>query len=609
MAKQQNSSKEFPAFPQEQNLNKEILLILDQVEKLVRAISKIDEKGKIQTVPADEEHNNEFLHIDKNASWVESFLKNLWNQFKDPARFRFFSLKRNALDEPRIRQALRDLADGKRTAAAKAFLKAYEIVPKEDKSIHQKIKETMAKKNQTPATAQTEAAADAAQPRYRFNESMINWEQLAACGLSRDFLQEKGLLEPLLRGYKTTQLIPVSMNFGVVSLRADARLSFQPGQGGPVMLVLHTVRQKPELDRAFFGHIFTEEDKRNLRETGNMGRVVELRTNSGEYVPSFVSLDKLTNELVVMRAENITIPDEISGVKLSEEEKNELREGRPVYLEGMVGKSGKEFDATVQINADRRGIEYIFNNDRLFNNQTLGGVELSQKQVEELNAGRAIFVEDMIRTDGEMFSSFVHLDEASGRPVYTRYNPDSPEDARELYIPKELNGVKLTAEDRQMLSEGKPVFLEDMVSRRGEVFSSFVKLDMKTGIPNYSRTPDGFTERAEVRIPAELWGVKLTAAQRAELQSGKAVLVEGMTGFDGKPFSQYVKVNQNRGRLDYYNENPDRRRDASQRNVVGAFPKQGHQQESKPESKQGAKQGTKQTAPRKPARKQGPSVG
>lgn len=607
MAKQKNRGESPPKQVPENDLNKEILLILDHVQKLVQAISKVDPKGKYQTVPADEEHNNQFLHIDKNASWLESFLKNFWSQLKDPSRFRLFTLKHKALDDPQVRQALRDLADGKQTAAAKAFLKEYEIVPKEDKSIYQKIKDTMAKKNQVPAPAQAEGAADATQPRYRFNESMINWEQLAACGLSRDFLQEKGLLDPLLRGYKTTQLIPISMNFGVVSLRADARLSFQPGQGGPVMLVLHTVRQKPELERAFFGHIFTEEDKRNLRETGNMGRVVELRTNSGDYVPSFISLDKLTNELVVMRAENVTIPDEISGVKLSEDEKNELREGRSVYLEGMVGKSGKEFDATVQINADRRGIEYIFNNDRLFNNQKLGGVELTQKQVEDLNAGRAIFVEDMTRTDGEMFSSFVHLDEASGRPVYTRYNPDSPEDARELYIPKEISGVKLTAEDRQQLSEGKAIFLENMVNRRGEEFSSFVKLDMKTGIPNYSRTPDGFTERAEVKIPTELWGAKLTAAQRAGLQSGKAVLVEGMTGYDGKPFSQYVKVNQNRGRLDFYNDNPDRRRNASQRNVVGAAatPKQ----EAKPGPKKETKPEPKRNIPRKPSRKQGPSVG
>ena len=48
-------------------------------------------------------------------------------------------------------------------------------------------------------------------------------------------------------------------------------------------------------------------------------------------------------------------------------------------------------------------------------------------------------------------------------------------------------------------------------------------------------------------------------------------------GYDGKTISQYVKANFNQGRLDFYNENPDRRRDASQRNVVSATQRQGEE--------------------------------
>ncbi|MCS3062080.1 DUF3945 domain-containing protein [Parabacteroides distasonis] len=69
--------------------------------------------------------------------------------------------------------------------------------------------------------------------------------------------------------------------------------------------------------------------------------------------------------------------------------------------------------------------------------------------------------------------------------------------------------------------------------------------------------------------------MELTRKQRADLQSGKAVPVEGIKGYDGKTISQYVKANFNQGRLDFYNENPDRRRDAAQRNVVSAAQRQG----------------------------------
>ena len=554
----------------------DIVFILDKMELLLQAISEIDKNGRYKTVPADKKHRNSFLKIDRFAGMFENFLKNFWSQLKDPTRFGILSVKEDRLDDPKVREAIEDIAAGKRTKAVEDFLKKYEIVPrsKENQSINHQNQEEMAKKNETQQQA---APGTAQQPNYRYNESMINWEQLKNFGLSREYLQERGLLDQMLRGYKTNQVVPISMNFGSAVLRTDARLSFQQSVGGPIVLGIHGIRQKPELDRPYFGHIFSEEDKKNLLETGNMGRVVELKGRGGEYIPSFISIDKLTNEVVAMRAENAFIPKEIKGVKLTEREQNDLREGKKVFIEGMISNSGKEFDAYIQFNAERRGIEYIFENDKLFNRQTLGGVELTQKQVEDLNAGRAIFVEGMERKDGELFSSYVKLDEATGRPSYTRYNPDSPEGAREIYIPGEINGVKITPEEQQQLREGKTIFLNDMVNRKGEEFSSFIKADLETGRLSYSRTPDGFSQREEFKIPAKVWDVELSRKQRADLQSGKAVLVEGIKGYDGKTISQYVKANFNQGRLDFYNENPDRKREASQRNVVADAQKQGQE--------------------------------
>ena len=556
----------------------DIVFILDKMELILQAVSKIGKDGKYSTVPADKEHSNSFLKIDRYANMFENFVKNFWSQLKDPTRFGILSVKADTLDSPEVKQAIEDLAAGKQTKAVEDFLKKYEIVPrdKENQSINNQNQEEMAKKNETQQQATQGDGTQ--QPKYRYNESMINWEELKNFGLSREYLMERGLLDQMLRGYKTNQVVPISMNFGSAVLRTDARLSFQQSVGGPIVLGIHGIRQKPELERPYFGHIFSEEDKKNLLETGNMGRVVELKGRNGEYIPSFISIDKLTNEVVAMRAENAYIPQEIKGVKLTDQEINDLREGKKVFIEGMISNNGKEFDAHIQVNAERRGIEYIFENDKLFNRQSLGGVELTKQQIEDLNAGKAIFVEGMERKDGELFSSYVKLDEATGRPSYTRYNPDSPEGAREIYIPNEIGGVKIAAEEQQQLREGKVIFLNDMVNRKGEEFSSFIKADLETGRLSYSRTPDGFEQRAEFKIPEKVWDVKLTRNQRADLQSGKAVLVEGIKGYDGKTISQYVKANFNQGRLDFYNENPDRKRDASQRNVVANAQKQGQEQ-------------------------------
>jgi len=547
----------------------DIVLVLNKMELLIQAVSEINKNGKYSTVPADKEHQNSFLKIDRYATFFENFLKNFWSQLKDPTHFGLFTMKEEEFDKPEVKQAIEDLAEGKKTKAVEEFLKKYEITPKNqtEQSINNQNSEEMAKKNQTQQPV-VEANDQQQNNQYRYNESMINWDQLKNFGLSREYLQERGLLDSMLKGYKTNQLVPINLNFGSAVLRTDARLSLQQSNTGEVVLAIHGIRKQPELERPYFGHIFSEEDKKNLLETGNMGRVVELKGRNGEYIPSFISLDKMTNEVVAMRAENVYIPNEIKGVQLTDQEKNDLREGKKVYIEGMTAKSGNEFNAHIQVSAERRGIDFIFENDRIFNRTALGGVELTKQQIEDLNAGKAIFVEDMQRKDGELFSSYVKLDEATGRPNYTRYNPDSPEGAREIYIPKEIGGVKLTAEEQKDLREGRAIFLNDMVNNRGEEFSSFIKADLETGRLMYSRTPDGFEERAKFEIPKEIFGAKLSGQQRADLQSGKSVLVEGMKGFDGKSISQYVKLNSNQNKLDFYNENPDRNRNASQRNVV-----------------------------------------
>lgn len=547
----------------------DIVLVLDKMELLIQAVSEINKNGKYSTVPADKEHQNSFLKIDRYATFFENFLKNFWSQLKDPTHFGLFTMKEEEFDKPEVKQAIEDLAEGKKTKAVEEFLKKYEITPKNqtEQSINNQNSEEMAKKNQTQQPV-VEANDQQQNNQYRYNESMINWDQLKNFGLSREYLQERGLLDSMLKGYKTNQLVPINLNFGSAVLRTDARLSLQQSNTGEVVLAIHGIRKQPELESPYFGHVFSEEDKKNLLETGNMGRVVELKGRNGEYIPSFISLDKMTNEVVAMRAENVYIPNEIKGVQLTDQEKNDLREGKKVYIEGMTAKSGNEFNAHIQVSAERRGIDFIFENDRIFNRTALGGVELTKQQIEDLNAGKAIFVEDMQRKDGELFSSYVKLDEATGRPNYTRYNPDSPEGAREIYIPKEIGGVKLTAEEQKDLREGRAIFLNDMVNNRGEEFSSFIKADLETGRLMYSRTPDGFEERAKFEIPKEIFGAKLSGQQRADLQNGKSVLVEGMKGFDGKSISQYVKLNSNQNKLDFYNENPDRNRNASQRNVV-----------------------------------------
>ena len=122
-----------------------------------------------------------------------------------------------------------------------------------------------------------------------------------------------------------------------------------------------------------------------------------------------------------------------------------------------------------------------------------------------------------------------------------------------------------------------------MLNRKGEEFSSFVKLDMNTGRPQYSRTPDGFSERQAPIVPAEVYGHVFTAQERANLQDGKAILVSDLKSANNKTFSSYLKVNANTGQLQYFQENPDIRRNTARQ---AAQTDNGQQQEQKRNARQ-----------------------
>lgn len=566
-------------------------------------VSRVDGKGNFKTVPPDGKNKNSFLKFDKNSSILENFIKNFWSQLKEPTHFRLLRMTYN--DYKRNKQAIKDLAEGKQTDAVKEFLKHYEIRPKkqeEQQSTNEKENASMAKKKQQEEPqqqqpqqqpeqhTQVEQAAQGMEgqptgeqqaPVYRYNENMIDWEALGKVGVSKEMLEQSGALDSMLKGYKTNKTIPLTLNIdGVMTAKLDARLSFI-STDGQVILGVHGIRKEPELSRPYFGHNFTEEEKKNLRESGNLGHPVDLNLRGGTYEKCLVSIDRNTNELVAVRQENVLIPNSIKGVTLDPDEIAKLKNGEPVFVDGMTSAKGKEFSATLQYSAERRGIEFIFPKDQGFNQQTLGGVQLSPNQLKMLGEGHTILVEDMKRTNGELFSAFVTLDSVTGKPNYTRSNPETGE----IYIPKEISQTPLTPEDRETLRKGGTVFLENMVNRQGQEFSSFVRLNMTTGYPQYSRTPDGFNEQQVPRIPAEVYGHVFTAQEKANLQDGKAILVSGLKGRGGKEFSTYMKVSPNTGALNFFQENPDKPRN-TQRQAVQADNAQTQQQEQKKGAKQ-----------------------
>ena len=97
----------------------------------------------------------------------------------------------------------------------------------------------------------------------------------------------------------------------------QARLSFRKDDNDQLQLVPHFVRNEPKLDVAYKGYTFTPEDKKNLLQNGNLGKVVDFPDkNTGELRPHFISIDRLTNEIVDIPTNKVRIPDTIGKTPL-----------------------------------------------------------------------------------------------------------------------------------------------------------------------------------------------------------------------------------------------------------------------------------------------------
>ena len=536
--------------------NGELLLVRnrDDPKPGLRVVSGTDENGNIQTVPANERNQNSFLKFDRNSSILENFIRNFWSQLKEPTHFHL--LQMSVKDYKENRQTLKDWMAGKLTDAVKDFMKKHEVQPAENG----KQQSTNPKENVN--MAENKAQAGQAQQGYRYDEAMIDWKSLEAVGVSKEMLKQMNLLEDMLKGYKTNRLIPLNINVpGLVKGRVDARLSFATDENGQVVLAMSGVRQKKELDRPYFGHNFSEEDKKMLRETGNLGRTVELLLpGNPSYEPCLVSMDRETNELSCVPQSQIYIPNEICGVTLDKREIEKLKNGEGILVEGMKSAKGKEFDATLQYSATRRGLEFIFPENNLENIRKINGAELTPSQMKLLSEGRPFLLEDMKRRDGSLYSAFIVPNLETRQFTLSRVHPDT----KEVLIPKEIGNVALTPEDTQTLKNGGAVFLENMISKSGEEFSRFVRINQNTGMVEYSKTPDGFQERTVPVIPQQVYGHKFTAKERAALQDGKSIYVPDLKGAGGKEFARYIKTSAT-GQLNYYMTNPDEKRNVSQR--------------------------------------------
>ena len=185
------------------------------------------------------------------------------------------------------------------------------------------------------------------------------------------------------------------------------------------------------------------------------------------------------------------------------------------------------------------------------------------------NGGRVVELEPR---PGEKVPSLVSIDKLTNRLEAVPLD--------KLTVSQSLKGVELSPEQQQAVKEGKKVLVEGMTSKstmgtdNPKKFDAYVQFNAAKGGYDFSydgldrnkyqqnnKQEQGQSQEQQngVRIPKKLLGVDLTEDQQNKLRGNKAIYVQGMVK-DGKgePFNAYVKVNNEKGKLDFFKWNPDK---------------------------------------------------
>lgn len=398
----------------ESNSNDNYVLVLEDRTEVknekeagkLSVVSGIDDKGNLKTTEATAANQAAFLKFNSKEGLLENFMKNFLRQFNEPTRFGLYKVVASNVEQGM--DNLRTLLQSREKPESKQQL-AEIGVPFEDYLPQQK--------NTTA-----------------IDPEKVDWKQLDRLGLSREQLEQSGELTNMLNWQKSN-LVTIAIPMGDTTIYTDARLAFRTDGEGNIGLAIHPLRKEPQLDFPYMGYKFSPEEKEQLLTTGNLGKTIEVTPKNGEPFAAYVSIDPQTNELIALRSDRVNIPKEIKGVTLSDQQYKDLVEGKAVKVEGMTAKSGKSFNATLQVNAERKGIEFIFDNNRGFKERQqqtqqqgvprkLCGLELSEKQREALNNGRALYLKNMVDKEGNSFNAYVRMDKEKNRPFFYRYNPD-----------------------------------------------------------------------------------------------------------------------------------------------------------------------------------------
>ena len=527
----------------------DVLVVRDEKTGEISVVAGLSRDGTPKRAPAKAENTPDFLRFDRNSDLMDSFFRNFFRQCKEPSRFGFYRIAadqvenllgvmKELLKDPEAnkeilsahkvdisnyeKEAKQSEGQAKETASSDDASKTQANTEKENVSSEQtneKENDMEQKPEQTATEQQAQTAPGVKQNLISGND--VNLQELGAkYGIDFNSMNEKDM--KALLNYGKTGLVIVKPTFGGEQIEIQARLSFRKDDNDQLQLVPHFVRNEPKLDVAYKGYTFTPEDKKNLLQNGNLGKVVDFPDkNTGELRPHFISIDRLTNEIVDIPTNKVRIPDTIGKTPITKDDKRVLYSGIPLRKEIELA-NGRKFTPLLQVNVEQRGVEFVPGSTRQAQGQKQNG---DKKQTADKQEQKA---------EGDAGGQKKQQD-----PNHW-LNEDGTIRRLNTYFKKEL-----TKQQKDDYVAGKTIEIKEVPNKNGSgTYTAYVKFDFDKMQPrSYRNNPD--LKQAKEQIPTNENKVQVAVNEQGKTHEATKHTKEPLSPGQSAPKNEKQQKEQN----------------------------------------------------------------
>ena len=527
----------------------DVLVVRDEKTGEISIVAGLSRDGTPKRAPAKAENTSDFLRFDRNSDLMDSFFRNFFRQCKEPSRFGFYRIAadqvenllgvmKELLKDPEAnkeilsahkvdtsnyeKEAKQSEGQAKETALSDDASKTQANTEKENVSSEQtneKENDMEQKPEQTATEQQAQTASGVKQNLISGND--VNLQELGAkYGIDFNSMNEKDM--KALLNYGKTGLVIVKPTFGGEQIEIQARLSFRKDDNDQLQLVPHFVRNEPKLDVAYKGYTFTPEDKKNLLQNGNLGKVVDFPDkNTGELRPHFISIDRLTNEIVDIPTNKVRIPDTIGKTPITKDDKRVLYSGIPLRKEIELA-NGRKFTPLLQVNVEQRGVEFVPGSTRQAQGQKQNG---DKKQTADKQEQKA---------EGDAGGQKKQQD-----PNHW-LNEDGTIRRLNTYFKKEL-----TEQQKDDYVAGKTIEIKEVPNKNGSgTYTAYVKFDFDKMQPrSYRNNPD--LKQAKEQIPTNENKVQVAVNEQGKTHEATKHTKEPLSPGQSAPKNEKQQKEQN----------------------------------------------------------------